>query len=143
MYKKSEPTPAPVAVKSRADSQNWLVALITLILTGIVAQGISVPEDAAGTIAEAIGSGQLFLIIGALTPNLILPIMKVVAKAKEGPLDWAFLYSPNFITQIVSVILLVLELTGVIPPSGGTDSTAVVHTLNSAYHFGQPAKAAA
>jgi uncharacterized membrane protein len=120
--------------KTRAESVNFFVSLLTIIFTFIAAQGVEIPIDAPAKIVDAIGTMNAITIMLGLTPNLIVPIIKVIANVKAMGWDWSFLKSTNFTYQIVSALMLLLELLGILPVDAGKVAAGLLQSINIAQH---------
>ena len=120
--------------KTRAESVNFFVSLLTIIFTLIAAQGVEIPIDAPAKIVDAIGTMNAITIMLGLTPNLIVPIIKVIANVKAMGWDWSFLKSTNFTYQIVSALMLLLELLGILPVDAGKVAAGLLQSINIAQH---------
>lgn len=138
--------------KGILDSRNFFVSILTLIFLPFVDNGLELPATAAeasGEIVDAILSGNVTVIIGAVLPNLINPIMKLFQNGWTG-WSWAFLRSANFWTQALTVAILVLTGYGFMFPDGAADNlisaifggqfnaisvAIVINVINPAYHF--------
>lgn len=95
------------------------------------AQGVTIPPDASEGIVDAISSANAITIMVALVPLLIVPSISLYNKVKEFGFQWAFLRDRNFITHIVSAIMLALELGGVIPLDLGKALAGGAEFVNS------------
>lgn len=129
------------------NSRNFFVSLISILLLAIELNGFPVSTD-AGQIFDAVGAGQVSAIISIFFVNFLNPILKLASKAKKW--TWDFLKSPNFITQVVTVILIGLTGLGISFPDGAAAAIVdsifqggfqtivvalVVNILNPLYHF--------
>ena len=137
-------------MKTRANSINWYTSIITLLFSAIAAWGIEVDLDAVNITEEIINNNWSY-ILSALLPSLITMSMKLWDKYKNKMLKFKELIkSPNFITQAITTVSLLLGSIGIIfgdamPQavsdaifSGSTISllTALVaHVLNPIWHF--------
>lgn len=129
------------------NSRNFFVSLISIILMAIELNGFNINTD-AGQIYDAIDAGQVSTIVSIFFVNFLNPILKLASKAATW--TWDFLKSPNFITQVVTVILIGLTGLGIAFPSGAAAAVVdsifqggfqtivvalVINILNPLYHF--------
>lgn len=129
------------------NSKNFFVSLISIILMAIELNGFNVNTD-AGQIYDAIDAGQISTIISIFFVNFLNPILKLASKAASW--TWDFLKSPNFITQVVTVLLIGLTGFGIAFPDGAAAAVVdsifqggfqtivvalVINILNPLYHF--------
>lgn len=129
------------------NSRNFFVSLISIILMAIELNGFNVNVEPS-EIYDAIDLGQVSTIVSIFFVNFLNPILKLASKAASW--TWDFLKSPNFITQVVTVILIGLAGLGIAFPQGaaanvvdsifqgGFETIAValvVNILNPLYHF--------
>ena len=126
-----------VILRKRSENPNFLASLLTILYMAIAAQGITIPDNASERLAEAIQSADVITIMIGIVPLLIVPTISLVNKVKEFGFDWAFVKDRNFVTHIVAVILLGLELGGILPPDGGKIGAAVVEAGNSGLYVVQ------
>lgn len=129
------------------NSRNFFVSLISIILMAIELNGFNVSTD-AGTIYDAIDAGQVSTIVSIFFVNFLNPILKLASKTASW--TWNFLKSPNFLTQVVTVILIGLTGFGIAFPDGAAAAVIdsvfqggfqtivvalVINVLNPLYHF--------
>jgi hypothetical protein len=119
--------------KTRGNSTNFIVAMLTIGFTFITAQGINIPDGAAIEVVQAFQTMNTVTILMTITPLLLVPIIKLIEKAKTG-FEWTFLKSTNFIFQIVSAIMLLLEMFNVLPVDSGKALAGTLQSMNVAYH---------
>lgn len=129
------------------NSKNFFVSLISIILMAIELNGFSV-NTTPDELYNAIDLGQVSTIVSIFFVNFLNPILKLASKAATW--TWDFLKSPNFITQIVTVVLIGLAGLGIVFPQGAAANVVnaifqggfetivvalVVNILNPLYHF--------
>lgn len=138
--------------KSRIDSSNFFVTLITLILLPLVANGLDLPlpaNEVAEGLVTAISAGDIAAIIGVALPNIVNPVMYWINNAWNG-WSWTFLKSANFWTQALTALLILLTGFGLMFPEGaaanlidslfGGEITAIllallINVINPFIHF--------
>lgn len=129
------------------NSRNFFVSLISIILMAIELNGFNVNVE-PGQIYDAIDLGQVSTIVSIFFVNFLNPILKLASKAASW--TWDFLKSPNFITQVITVILIGLTGLGIVFPQGAAANVVdaifqggfetimvalVVNIINPLYHF--------
>lgn len=137
----------PTKLQATLNSRNFLVSLLSIIFSVFAFNGAPVAPDAAGSIVDAFGSGSLMTIIAVLVPNLLNPIMKLIA---QKTWTWKFIKSPNFWIQVLSALLVGLTAIGLVFPDGTAAmlveaifggnvnniiSVLALNVLNTLYHF--------
>lgn len=128
-------------------SQNFFVSLISVMLLAFELNNLSL-NVTADQVVDTVSSGDVGRIAALFLVNFLNPILKLVQKTAEW--SWNFLKSPNFWTQIVTVILVALTGLGIAFPDGAAGNlvegifsgefeviaiAAVVNVLNPLYHF--------
>lgn len=134
-------------IQQTLDSRNFFVSLVSLILLFFTSNGLDLGVNAA-QIVDIVGSNDLGAIVGLIAVNFFNPLMKVFSKGFK--FDWAFLRSPNFITQLITAVLSLVALLGVVfPPEAATEITnsfssreflpiamaLVINVANPLWHF--------
>lgn len=100
--------------KSLWSSSNFLTSLISLALLFITYQQIPVNISAEETFSQLQGKNFITAILTVIIPNFFNPLMKLIGKITSGGFDWGFIKSPNFWTQILTVVLAsVTAITGI------------------------------
>lgn len=96
-------------------SQNFLIGFITLIFGFLAANNLEVVDvTQVETFWQAVKTGELNLIIPIILVNFVNPIMKIVS---SGGFDWQGIKnSPNFWTNIATVVLSITATFGLIIP---------------------------
>lgn len=101
-------------------STNFWVSVISIITAGLTL-GSGVPIDVAPeAILTALATKQGVALIVFFTVNLINPLLRIIGKIRAGLWNWDWLRSTNFLTQIGSLLTIILsswfdaETTGVI-----------------------------
>lgn len=133
--------------KSPLQSKNFLVSIITLVLLAFEANSLQVnvkPEQ----IADVLLNRDLGGIIALIVMNFLNPIMKLATKAAKW--DWGFLKSPNFWTQGLTVILVLIATFGIDFPNNAAPALVtayyskqftviamalLINIVNPVYHF--------
>lgn len=129
-----------IEIRKRNENPNFLTALFTIIFMAFAGQGLTVPEDAPERVADAIATGDAITMMIALVPLLIVPSISLYNRVKEVGFDWSFVKDRNFITHIVSAIMIALELGGVLPPDTGKVLAGSIEGLNTTgYMITEPA----
>jgi len=141
--------------KSPLQSKNFLVSIITLVLLAFEANSLPInvkPEQ----IADVLLNRDLGAIIALIMMNFLNPIMKLATKAAKW--DWGFVKSPNFWTQGLTVILVLISTFGIDFPNNAAPAlitayyskqftviamALLINVVNPIYHFvkGRQAKA--
>lgn len=134
-------------LQATLNSRNFFVSLISVVLLAFELNNLSLGAD-AGQIVDTVGSGDVGRIAALFLVNFLNPILKLIQKTAEW--SWNFLRSPNFWTQLVTVILVALTGLGITFPDGAAGNlvesifsgefqviaiAAVVNVLNPLYHF--------
>jgi len=106
-------------------TSNFKIAVASLIL-GVFAMwnGDSIGIDPANII-ESIDSGDISVILLGLI-NLAQPLIKIV---KEKLYNFEFLKSRNFLTNVVTVLLVALN--NYVSPEISDDPTAIIDAIES------------
>ncbi len=133
--------------KSVLESKNFLVSIITLVLLAFEANSLQVnvkPEQIADTILNR----DLGAILALVVMNFLNPIMKLATKAAKW--DWGFVKSPNFWTQALTVVLVLVAVLGIeFPKNAAPELVAayyskqfsvigmalLINVFNPIYHF--------
>jgi hypothetical protein len=120
-------------------SQNFLISVITALLGVVGATAVEVQEIWG-------------LLVGMLIPNVVTPIVKIARSWIANGVNWGFLRSMNFWTQIaVSVELVLIALFPNLPEGSlselirllaefGLTAPVFTHLLNMVFHLLRPAK---
>jgi uncharacterized membrane protein len=140
--------------KSVLQSKNFLVSVITLVLLAFEANSLQVnlkPEQ----VADVLLNRDVGAIVALIVMNFLNPIMKLATKAAKW--DWGFLKSPNFWTQVLTVVLVLVAAYGIEFPENAAPALVtayyskqfsiiamalVVNLINPLYHFFAKKKAA-
>ena len=133
--------------KSVLKSKNFLVSIITLVLLAFEANSLPInvkPEQ----IADVVLSQDFGAIIALVVMNFLNPIMKLATKATKW--DWGFLKSPNFWTQGLTVVLVIIAAFGIDFPNNAAPALVtayyskqfsiiamaiLINVVNPIYHF--------
>jgi len=134
-------------IQATLGSRNFFVSLISVFLLAFELNNLSLGAGAE-QIIDTVTSGDVGRIAALFLVNFLNPILKLVQKTAEW--SWAFLKSPNFWTQVITVILVALTGLGITFPDGAASGlvdaiftgefqviaiAAVVNVLNPLYHF--------
>lgn len=112
-------------------SNNFLIQIITLI--GIFSAYFNAPIPSGEEIvSQAAGMTTLGILIGIVIPNLVTPIIKIVDSVRDNGWNWGFIQSPNFYTQIVTVITALLDYLHI---SNALIVGIVINVFNFLYHL--------
>ena len=133
--------------KSVLQSKNFLVSIITLVLLAFEANSLQVnvkPEQ----VADVLLNRDLGAIIALVVMNFLNPIMKLATKAAKW--DWGFVKSPNFWTQGLTVVLVLIASFGIDFPKNAAPALVtayyskqftviamalLINVVNPIYHF--------
>lgn len=133
--------------KSPLQSKNFLVSVITLVLLAFEANSLQVnvkPEQ----VADVLLNRDLGAIIALIVMNFLNPIMKLATKAAKW--DWGFVKSPNFWTQGLTVVLVLIATFGIQFPDNAAPElitayyskqfsviamALLINVINPVYHF--------
>jgi len=133
--------------KSPLQSRNFLVSIVSLVLLSFQANHINV-DVGAGEIVDVVMSKDLGAILSLAVLNLINPIMKLASKSTTW--DWGFTKSPNFWTQVLTVVLVLIAGVGIPFPENASAElitawaskefsviaiAIIVNVANPLYHF--------
>ena len=146
--------PNETKVTATLNSRNFWISIISIIFTGLGAQGIDMmePELISGEIYDAIIKGQVGTLISVLFVNFINPVIKIV---RQKTWSWSFLRSVNFWVQFATVGLLGLASFGIVFPEGAAAEVVgsffggnfetiaiatIINILNPLWHFFQKNK---
>lgn len=134
-------------ITSTLESRNFFVSLVSIVLLALEANNLSLGTD-AGTIIDTVASADVGRIVSLVLVNFLNPIMKIVTKTASW--SWDFLKSPNFWTQVATVVLVGLSLLGILFPEGAAANIVqaifgkeflaiavalVINLINPLYHF--------
>jgi len=139
--------PLSPKVEATLNSRNFFISLLSVLLMAIELNGFNVSTD-AGQIYDAIDAGQVSTIVSIFFVNFLNPILKLASKTASW--SWGFLKSPNFLTQVATVLLVGLAGLGIAFPDGAAAAVVdsifqggfqtivvalVINILNPLYHF--------
>ena len=128
-------------------SRNFYVSLVTLVLLAFEANNLPININ-PGELVDTVLTRDLGGILSILLLNFLNPIMKLANKMATW--SWAFLRSPNFWTQITTVLLSLIAVTGITFPEGAAAElvtsvfggsfnviamAVLVNVINPLYHF--------
>lgn len=111
-------------MKQTLDSRNFFVSLVSLILLAFTSNGLEIGVD-ADQIVSTINGQDMGAIVALLAVNFFNPVLKIFSKGFD--FKWTFFKSPNFITQVITVVLSLVSLLGVVFPAEA--ATAVSDSL--------------
>lgn len=119
--------------KSVFQSRNFWTAIISVVL-GLLASNDVTTGLSAGDFIDGVAGKNAIAILTFIVPALYTPITKLVAKFKAGTWTWEFLKSTNFITQMVSVIsIIVTAYFDAI--TAGFAIAVITNVINLLYHL--------
>lgn len=98
-------------------SRNFLVSILTLIGLFVTGQGLDWNVDNSALANQLVGQ-HLSTILVVLGTNIGLPIVNLVRKAITTGLDTSILKSVNFITHVLSAVLIGVSVFGIMFPDG-------------------------
>lgn len=134
-------------LQATLSSQNFFVSLISVILLAFELNNLSLGVGAE-QIVDTVSSGDVGRIAALFLVNFLNPILKLVQKTAQW--TWGFLRSPNFWTQLATVVLVALSGLGIVFPDGAASGVVdaiftgefqaigialVVNVFNPLYHF--------
>lgn len=90
-------------------SRNFFVTLVSIVLMVLQYNAIEVDYTAEGIVDMFTGTTLANALVLALV-NFINPIMKIVSKLANKTFDWGFKNSTNFITQVLTLITVVVAV---------------------------------
>jgi len=90
-------------------SRNFFVTLVSIILLVLQYNAIEVDYTAEGIVDMFSGTTLANALVLALV-NFINPIMKIISKLANKTFDWGFKNSTNFITQVLTLITVVVAV---------------------------------
>lgn len=137
-------------MKSRLDSLNFQTSVVTLFLIALSAFGIEINLNAEDVVRELIAKNMDWIVtIGA--PSLVTIVFKLVKKVQEKSLHFKDLFkSLNFVTQLGTVVLVLLSGIGIMFPPDASQSlvsaifdggfiaiatAVVINIINPLWHF--------
>jgi uncharacterized membrane protein len=134
-------------IKQTLDSRNFFVSLVSLILLAFTSNGLEVGVN-SDQIVNIIGSNDMGAIVALLAVNFFNPVLRLLSKGFK--FEWTFLKSPNFLTQVFTVLLALIALLGVVFPPDAANQVSeafsthefapiamalVINVANPIWHF--------
>lgn len=93
---------------STLDSRNFFVTLISILLAALQFNSIETGYTAEG-IFDLFKDANLSSALILLVVNFLNPIMKIVNKVINKGFDWSFVKSRNFVTQVLSLLTILIS----------------------------------
>lgn len=93
---------------STLDSRNFFVTLISIVLAALQFNSIETGYTAEG-IFDLFKDANLSSALILLVVNFLNPIMKIVNKVINKGFDWSFVKSRNFVTQVLSLLTILIS----------------------------------
>lgn len=102
--------------KSRLESSNFLISLVSMILVGFGVSSIEISLDPGQLVFEIMNKNFEWIAQIAM-PAIVAAILKIAQKIKDGTFKVKNLFkSLNFITALVGAVSALLALVGFILP---------------------------
>jgi len=95
-------------ITSTLDSRNFFVTLISIVLAALQFNSIETGYTAEG-IFDLFKDANLSSALILLVVNFLNPIMKIVNKVINKGFDWSFVKSRNFVTQVLSLLTILIS----------------------------------
>lgn len=116
-------------------SRNALASYLSLTLLGFTANGVMVNGTADEIINMFTGknTGQIFALV---LINFITPLASLVKVIVDKKWTWGFLKSTNFMSQVVTLVTLIISIF-LGEESAGVLVSLVVQAVNFIYHMVQ------
>ena len=110
------------------NSRNFFVSLLTLVSLFTMYFGVELPNTPEAIVDSAAGLGFIGIITSVILPNFFNVTIKLIQSWKEFGFNLGFLTSPNFLAQVTTVILTLLE-------GFGITNTLVIAIIVNAVNF--------
>lgn len=123
------------AIKTKFQSSNFWVTVISILTLGLGLGAGSPIDIAPDAILDAFATKQGIGLIVFIMVNLANPLLRIVNKIRKGEFDWGFLRSPNFLTQVGTLLTIILttwfdeQTTGIIIGLIGQGANWLWHIL--------------